>query len=237
MTKVIAINGSARTEKGNTELVLSSFLDGMREAGASVEVVYAKKLKIRPCIGDFQCWYEKVGECIHSDDMQPLLSKIRDANILVLATPVYLPLPGEFQNLLNRLMPICEPILKFREGRTRIKFHDDVKVSQIVLVSAGAWWELGNLDTVVRIVKEFAEDVSVEFAGAILRPHAFLLSKFEDQAEIIHDALKTAGNQLIIDGRISPNLFEIISKPLISEEELRERYNQEYDDAKKRGLA
>ena len=70
MTKVIAINGSARMEKGNTELVLSSFLDGMREAGASVEVVYAKKLKIRPCIGDFQCWYEKVGECIHSDDMR-----------------------------------------------------------------------------------------------------------------------------------------------------------------------
>ena len=134
-------------------------------------------------------------------------------------------------------MPICEPILKFREGRTRIKFHDDVKVSQIVLVSAGAWWELGNLDTVVRIAKELAEDVSVEFAGAILRPHAFLLKEYEDQAELIHDALKTAGNQLIIDGGISPNLFDIISKPLISEEALREMYNQEYNDAKRRRIA
>ncbi|MGY5875269.1 MAG: flavodoxin family protein, partial [Candidatus Thorarchaeota archaeon] len=134
MNKVLAINGSARMDKGNTAMVLGSFLEGMNEAGASTDVIYAKKLKIHPCNGDFQCWYEKVGECMHSDDMQSLFPKMREADILILATPVYLHLPGEFQNLLNRLMPICEPILEFRDGRTRIKFHDDVKISQIVLV-------------------------------------------------------------------------------------------------------
>ncbi len=232
MTKVLVINGSARTDKGNTALVLAPFIEGLKDAGASVEAVYAKNLKIRPCIGDFQCWFKKVGECIHSDDMLSLYPKLREADILVLATPVYLPLPGEFQNLLNRLMPICEPTLEFRDGRTRIKFHDDVNISKIVLVATGGWWELENLDTLIRIAKEIAENTSVEFVGALLRPHAFLLMDFKEKAEVVFDAIKTAGNQLVIDGRISPNLFEIISQPLISEEELRKIYNQLYEKTK-----
>jgi len=61
------------------------------------------------------------------------------------------------------------------------------------------------------------------------------LMDFEDKAEVVFDAIKTAGNQLIIDGRISPNLFEIISQPLISEEELRKIYNQNYEKAKHGG--
>ncbi|MBN2230341.1 MAG: flavodoxin family protein, partial [Candidatus Thorarchaeota archaeon] len=102
MTTVLAINGSPNMEKGNTHRILAPFLEGMRDAGASVEILFSQKLKIRPCIGDFQCWFEKVGVCIHTDDMEMVYEKIREADILVLATPIYLPLPGAFQNLLNR---------------------------------------------------------------------------------------------------------------------------------------
>jgi multimeric flavodoxin WrbA len=232
MTKVLAINGSAQMEKGNTAMVLTPFIQSMEDEGATVEVVYAKKLKIRPCIGDFQCWFEKVGECIHSDDMQTLFPKMREAEILVLATPVYLPLPGEFQNLLNRLMPICEPILEFRDGRTRAKFHDDVNISKIVLVATGGWWEKGNLDTVLRIAKEIAEDTSVEFAGALLRPHAFLMNEFKEKSAAVDEAIRLAGQQLIRDGMMNSKVLEAISQPLIAEAELRERYNRMYERAK-----
>jgi multimeric flavodoxin WrbA len=232
MTKVLAINGSARMEKGNTAMVLTLFLESMEKEGATVEVVYAKKLKIRPCMGDFQCWFDKVGECIHTDDMQVLFPKMKEADILVLATPVYLPLPGAFQNLLNRLMPICEPILEFRNGRTRAKFHDDVNISKIVLVATGGWWEKGNLDTVLRIAKEIAENGSVEFAGALLRPHAFLMNEFEEKALAVVDAIKIAGKQLIKQGKMNTDVLESICQPLIAEEDLRERYNRNYERAK-----
>jgi multimeric flavodoxin WrbA len=170
LTKVVAINGSAKMEKGNTARVLAPFLDGMREAGASVELFYAKRLKVKPCMGEFYCWNEKPGVCYQEDDMQMLYPKLREADILVLATPVYIPLPGEMQNLINRLCPLIEPILVWRDGRTRARFHDNVNIRKIVLVSTCGWWEMGNFGTVLRIAEEIAKDVSVEFAGAILRP-------------------------------------------------------------------
>jgi multimeric flavodoxin WrbA len=233
MTKVLAINGSARMEKGYTKKLLNAFLEGMKETDATIDLVYTKRLKIRPCLGDFQCWYEKVGECIQTDDMQDLYVKLRGADILILATPVYLPLPGEMQNFLNRLMPIVEPILEFRDGRTRARFHDNVRISKIVLVSVGGWWEKANADTVVRIVEEIAKDVGVEFAGALLRPHAFLLNENEEKAKEVLDAARSAGAELVREGKMSADSLEIVSQPLISEEDLRERYNKMYHKAKR----
>jgi multimeric flavodoxin WrbA len=43
---VLAFNGSPKTDKGNTSLILTPFLEGMREAGANVELFYTKKLDI-----------------------------------------------------------------------------------------------------------------------------------------------------------------------------------------------
>jgi hypothetical protein len=232
MTRVLAINGSARMEKGYTKILLNAFLEGMKEAGASIDLVYAKRLKVRPCLGDFQCWYEKVGVCIQTDDMQDLYVKLRGADILVLGIPVYLPLPGEMQNILNRLMPIVEPILEFHEGRTRARFHDDVKISKIALVSVGGWWERANTSTVVRIVEDVARDVGIEFSGAILRPHAFLLDEYKEKASEILNAVKRAGFQLIEEGKMSADVLESISQPLIAEEDLRAEYNKSYQKAK-----
>ena len=232
MTKVLAINGSARMEKGHTHKILHAFLEGMKEADATIDLIYSKRLKIRPCLGDFSCWYEKVGECIQNDDMQSIYDKIRDSDILVLATPVYLPLPGEFQNLLNRLMPIVEPVLVFKEGRTRSRFHENLRVYKIVLVSVGGWWEKENFDTVVRIAKEIAENGNVEFGGAVLRPHAYLMDENKELAAKVLEETKKAGFQLIKEGKISEESRDVISQPLITEEKLRERYNKSYHKAK-----
>jgi len=212
--------------------MLTAFLEGMKEAHAKVETVYAKRLKIRPCTGSFHCWYTKVGECIHSDDMDSLLPKLREADVLILATPVFLPLPSGIQNFLNRLMPIIEPVLEFREGRTHAKFHDNVKISKIVLISVGGWWEIGNFDKVVRIAEDVAKGVDVEFSGAILRPHASLMNENKEKGEAVLRATKSAGFQLVREGKISSDTLETISQPLISEIEFRERYNKMYQTAK-----
>jgi multimeric flavodoxin WrbA len=105
LTKVVAINGSPNMDKGSTAKILGPFLDGMREAGASVELFYAKQLDVKPCTGELRCLREKPGQCYIDDSMQSLYPRLRDADILVLATPIYNPLPEEMQNLLNRLTP------------------------------------------------------------------------------------------------------------------------------------
>jgi len=232
MTKVVAINGSPRMEKGNTFMVLTPFLQGMKEAGADVELFYASRLDVEPCTGEFHCWYEKPGECYIKDDMELLYPKLREAEILVLATPVYIPLPGEMQNVINRLCPLIEPMLETREGRTRARFHKDVKIKKIVLVSTSGWWEMGNFDTVERIARELAEDASVEFAGAVLRPHAYLMREsgvLTQEGEAVQEAARKAGYELAKEGRMTEETLDMVSRPLISQEEFRLRSNQDLE--------
>jgi len=226
--KVLAINGSARMEKGYTATILAPLLEGMKEAGAEVELFYAKKLNVSPCTGEFHCWYNKPGECFINDSMQKIYPKLRKADTLVLAIPIYLPVPGEMQNFLNRLLPLIEPILWKNNNRTRAKLHDAVKIKRIFLVSACGWWEKGNFSTVLRMVKEIARDINVDFAGALLRPHSDLLTKNKEKAKEIFEAAKKAGFQLIKTGKISKSLLDTVAQPLISEEAFMKRENEDY---------
>ncbi|MBA4365082.1 MAG: iron-sulfur flavoprotein [Coprothermobacter sp.] len=210
-------------EKGNTALVLASFIQGMMDAGSEVELLYASRLKVKPCTcGEMYCWNDGPGECCIQDDMQLLYPKLKAADVLILATPVYVPLPGDMQNVVNRLMPLIEPKLERRQGRTRARFREDVGIQKIVLVATSGWWEVENCDTVVRIVKELAEDASTEFAGAVLRPHADAMragGKVTRDGQAVLDAVRRAGNELIKEGRMDQETLKTISRPLISEEE------------------
>jgi multimeric flavodoxin WrbA len=230
MSKAIAINGSPRTEKGYTALLLNTFVEGMTAAGSDVEVLYASQLEIKPCAcGEMYCWYKKPGECCFQDDMQSLYPKLQEAETLILATPMYIPLPGAMQSFINRLCPLVNPLLETRDGRTRARFRDDVNIKRLVLVAVGGWWEVQNLATVVRIVEELAEDASVEFAGAVLRPHAFVMKKGGDLTEVgqaVLTAVRQAGRELVKQGAMGEDTLEAISRPLCSQEELRDWYNQ-----------
>jgi multimeric flavodoxin WrbA len=206
-------------EKGNTALVLASFIQGMTEAGSEVELFYASRLKVEPCsCGVMYCWNDGNGACCIQDDMQVLYPKLKAADILILATPVYVPWPGEMQNVVNRLMPLIDPKLETRQGRTRARLHEDVNIQKIVLVATGGWSEVENCDTIVRVVRELAEDASVEFAGAILRPLAQAMrthGKITEDGAAVLDAVRRAGMELVEQGRMSQETLKMISRPLV----------------------
>lgn len=224
MTTAVAINGSPRMEKGDTALLLDSFCEGMAQAGCGVEVFHASRMNVKPCdCGEMRCWERTPGKCVHKDDMDLVFAAVKPAQILVLAAPVYIPLPGAMQDVINRLCPLVEPVLETREGRTRARFRPDVQVEKMVLVCTSGWWEKENCDTVVRIVREFAEDASVEFAGALLRPHASLLRRkgeLSEDGSTVLEAAKSAGRQLIEKGEIGPETLDAVSRPLVSREQM-----------------
>ena len=223
MSKAVAINGSPRMERGNTAMVLNSFIEGMTDANCEVELFYASRIKVKPCAcGKMYCWNEMPGECCIKDKMQLLYPKLREADIVILATPVYIPLPGDMQNIINRLCPLIDPVFEFRERRTRARFRKDVRIQSIVLVSTGGWWEKQNFGTVLRIVKEFAEDASVNFAGAVLRPHASVMKQegeLTQDGRAVLDAVRKAGYELVKDGVMREEILKAISHPLISRAE------------------
>jgi multimeric flavodoxin WrbA len=230
VSKAVVINGSPLMERGDTAMVLTPFLQGMRDSGSDVELFYASRLDVTPCTcGAMICWYQTPGVCCFQDDMQMLYSRLGAADTLVFATPVYIPLPGAMQNVLNRLCPLVHPLLRTRQGRTRAGFREEVGIERIAVVATGGWWEKENCGTVVHIVEEFAETASVSFAGAVLRPHAFLMKEEQELSEegrVVASALRRAGGELVREGSMEEETLAAISRPLISEDELRTMYNQ-----------
>ena len=232
MTKVMIINGSAKTEKGNTSYLLKPFIEGMKKAGAKVELLYPTNQKILPCTGCFKCWGETIGECFIKDDMQLIYPKLKEIDMLVLATPVYTQLPGMFQNFINRLVPLMEPLLEFKNGRTRAKFHDDVKISKVLGVITGGWWEIENLSIVQNIIEEFALTTSTIFSGVILRPHSYLLRRETDLNREILSTLEEIGEMFIREGKVDKTDLLFVSQPLANNEGYINAGNKNYLEAK-----
>ena len=86
--KILVLLGSPR-KKGNTATLAKQIVKGAESRGAEVETVYLNGLKIKPCQGCYACKKEDSQGCVVQDDMQLLYPKIKDADALVFATPVY----------------------------------------------------------------------------------------------------------------------------------------------------
>jgi hypothetical protein len=230
MSRVLAVNGSPRKSKGSTAVLLAAFQSGIEAAGARVEVVYPSDLEINRCdCNTMRCWFREPGVCCHKDDMVGVYARLREADTLVVATPVYVPLPGALQDLLNRLCPMMDPLVETREGRTRARVRDGFALRRVVALVTGSWWEKENADTVVRIVREVAENAGVHFAGALIRPHVELMkgpAGLTPAGAGVLEAAKEAGRRLIEDGTIPAELLEAVSRPLIYREDHAEFFNQ-----------
>ncbi len=85
--KVLILSGSPRNG-GNSDLLCDEFAKGAREAGHEVEKLRVAQLDIHPCIACYHCSAHG-GECVFRDDMAAVLQKMIDADVLVLASPVY----------------------------------------------------------------------------------------------------------------------------------------------------
>ena len=220
MAKVVVINGSPRMHRGNTGMVLAPFVESLEEEGADVQLLYASKIDARPCnCGIMHCWRDATPrQCIHHDEMEMVLQVVKEAQYLVIASPVYIPLPSELQNVINRLCPLIDPELVFKEGRTRVRFRDDVQIENISLVSTTGWWEAANADTLCRVVEELAADASVQYGGAIVRPHADLMRNktgITGKGLDVLQHVRKAAKELLDLGAFQPETLETISRPLI----------------------
>lgn len=217
--KVVAINASPKMDKGNTALILDPFLDGIKEAGAVVEIFYTRKLNINPCQGEFNCWVKTPGECFQKDDMEMILAKMNEAEIWVFATPVYVDgISGPLKNLLDRIIPILYPFFELREGHCRHPRRESVKTNRLALVSNSGFWEMDNFDPLLVHMKAVCKNANIEFSGALLRPHGPALKSLLDMGAPltdILDAAKEAGRQLVQDGKMSPDTLEAVSRELL----------------------
>lgn len=86
MPDILAIHGSPR-RRGNTATLLDHAVQGAQEAGASVEKIVLRDLKISPCLEIYGC--KETGRCIILDDFQRVYDQLLACQGLMLASPVF----------------------------------------------------------------------------------------------------------------------------------------------------
>ena len=84
--KVIGIVGSPR-KNGNTEILTSHSLNAIAEEGIDTELIRLAGLEIRPCNACMAC--VKAETCSIEDDLFPIYLKMKEADGIILASPVY----------------------------------------------------------------------------------------------------------------------------------------------------
>lgn len=85
--KVLILSGSPRKE-GNSDLLCDAFARGAEEMGHQVQKIRVATKKVHPCSACYFC-RDHEGKCVHQDDMADILQQMIDADVLVLASPVY----------------------------------------------------------------------------------------------------------------------------------------------------
>lgn len=101
--RVLAISSSPR-EGGNSDVLCGQFLKGAQEAGHETEKVRLAEMGLSPCEGCYKCSNSK--HCVHEDGMDALLQKLIDADVIVLAAPVYFySMAAQMKIFIDRCLP------------------------------------------------------------------------------------------------------------------------------------
>lgn len=87
MANILVVHGSPR-KGGNSQILAEAFMEGAREAGNDVQFESVGLANIAGCKACEYCFSHE-GVCIQKDDMQPLYDKLRWADVLVYAFPMY----------------------------------------------------------------------------------------------------------------------------------------------------
>ena len=86
--KILVLNGSPRP-KGSTKQMAEAFRSGALSAGHHVDIIDVCKLRIGGCLACEYCHTKGMGECVQKDDMAQVYALLKEADMLVIASPIY----------------------------------------------------------------------------------------------------------------------------------------------------
>ena len=113
MSKALVISTSLRA-KSNSDFLTESLIKGAQDAGHEVEKISLKGKKLQFCIGCLGC--QKTQECVLKDDAVWIAEKVKNADTLVFATPIYYyEMSGQMKTLLDRANPLFIADYRFRD--------------------------------------------------------------------------------------------------------------------------
>ena len=107
--RILVLNGSPRPN-GNTKGMVEAFREGAVTAGHQVDVVDVCRLKIGGCLACEYCHTKGHGSCVQKDDMQEVYALLKEAEMLVIASPIYYHgISGQLKCVIDRFYAAAYP--------------------------------------------------------------------------------------------------------------------------------
>ena len=122
MSKIVILIGSQR-KNGNTDLLAQSFAEGAREHN-EVELISVANHTVKPCTGCNYCYKNDAHLCCQKDDMNEIYDKLREADVLVITSPVY------FYGISAQLKAVVD--------RLHSPIRKNFRIRKMALLSVGA---------------------------------------------------------------------------------------------------
>lgn len=145
--KVLAFNASPRKEQSISDIIMNLFLKGAEEAEAETESYYVVDLNVKGCVGCFSCWTKTPGKCIYRDDMDWIIPKYVEADIIYLGTPIYnYNIIHYLQRMTERMLPMALPYMEERDGATRHPERHERKQQKSVLAAVAGFPDVENFN-------------------------------------------------------------------------------------------
>jgi multimeric flavodoxin WrbA len=211
---ILALNSSPRdNETSKTELVLQKFLEGAQRAGASAKTLYLRNYKIHHCLGCYGCWLKTPGRCVQKDDMSELLfERYLAADLVVLASPVYhATLNARMKLFVERTLPMMDPLGEPPEGGGHP--HRFENTPRVVTLSVCGYWDQSMFEA---LSLTWQVILGGDLIAEIYRHSSEFLTvpEFQPQAQAVLDAMAQAGEEVVRQGRVSPETMADLTQDL-----------------------
>ena len=160
--KIVAVYGSPRRQ-GNTATLLKKAVEGANDAGARVEEIVLRDLKMSPCLEIYGC--NKAGECRLKDDFQKARDQILDCRGLMLASPVFFyTVSAHTKILMDRFQSLW--VKKYRVEKTGQNQQKILRKG--LFIAAGATRGKKLFDGMLLSLRYFFDVIDMELWKALL---------------------------------------------------------------------
>ncbi len=158
---ILGLQGSPR-KKGNTQFLLSAFMQAAARQGALTRTIQVVERNILPCKEYVVC--EKKGTCPIDDDMAAdIYGQLRQAEVVVLASPIF------FYNMTSQLKALVDRCQTFWARKYRLKLRDPLsKTRRGYVLSVGATRGKNLFEGLNLTAKYFFDAIDARFEGSLV---------------------------------------------------------------------
>jgi multimeric flavodoxin WrbA len=211
--KIVAFNGSPKGSHSNTNTMIHALLEGFVTHENSVETIQLADKSIKYCKGCYSCWSKTPGICVHHDDMQQIITDMRNADYLIFGSPLFL------NNVSGTLKVFFDRLTAAGGDPTNKSESSDMKAPKYIMVSNCGYDYRGQFDIISLWINRVASMTKAKVAAEFYTTDGKVLSSPTKEQSASRSNylsyLKECGNDLRLKGELNEEHKGLLNRSIL----------------------